>query len=386
MYLKKHLGNFFDCTPLSLSSMDLSGGAGIPYKFIPGVFTKKDVLLRFPNMEVDCFNHASQIGWHYEPYYTWDCFPKIEILTAEKAARKTRLICGAPIELCLMGSYISDSLNAAINANPLSVKSAVGLTMNRGGWDTLASYLGGINANVSENDAKQWDSSMSAAWLLMVYRVRRAMMRLNPVQEKIFWFFFCELVNSWMVTSSGDTVFVNGGNKSGSPNTCHDNTLGHILLIAYCFSRSCKRYSDFEKFRCALFGDDFLSEEVEEIFWWFYREFGVMVDIPVPRPLSSASFLSFRFDDTAYGVMPYHVNSKMLFSSFNHQMKSWKSVREQKLFVLYILNFWHCDSLVYKEMLQKLDVEFDFLSIIAFWSGILEDGGFKISDIKLGYY
>lgn len=375
LYLKRNLGNFFHTTFLKDSDLSLKGGPGLPYKFHPKIKTKADIITTYPNIEKQSLELGAAVGWHMEPYFQWDCFPKVEILTKEKANRKTRLICGAPMELCLMGSFVSDSLNRAINENPLLVKSAVGLSMNRGGWDYLSEYLGGISAIVDESDAKQWDSSMSPKWLYLVYRVRRSLMNMDEDENDIFWFFFCELVKSFFVMSNGETYIVNGGNKSGSPNTCHDNTIGHLILVAYCFHRGGKRYSDFANFHCALFGDDFISERVFAGFWNYYQEFGVILGTLKQGPLECASFLSFRFLQTPYGVMPYHCNSKMLFSAFNHDFKKWRSVREQKLFVLYILNYWHCDSVIYRKILDILGIEIDHQSILQFWSGLLQGGG-----------
>lgn len=376
MYLQNELGHSFPCLKLSDSSLDLSGSAGLPYKFIDGIECKKDVLDAGLVDEDSVLSHASKVGYHVEPFYQWDCFPKIEILESEKANRKTRIICGASIEHCLLGSYVSDSLNLALNSKPLLCKSAIGLSLNRGGWNQLANYVG---KNVHECDAKQWDSSMHSLWLHGVYRVREALMRLNDEQRQILWFWFSELNFSYLVHSYGSCKYVIGGNKSGSPNTCHDNTIGHIMLVAYCFSCMGKSYGQFVRFRVALFGDDYLSEPIDSEFYKFYQSFGVRISEPITKPLSSASFLSFRFLETPYGYMPFHKNSKMLFSAYNHDSKKWMLYRDQKLFLLAVLNYWHPDGPLYFKILDEYKIPYSIPLIVYYWTGFLVGGGFKCS-------
>nr|QZZ63412.1 hypothetical protein [Leuven wasp-associated virus 7] len=373
LLFQKYIGHNFPPTKLCDSSIDLSGGSGLPYKLTPDLCTKRDVIERGLINEEEILNHAAEVGRHFEPYYQWDCFPKIEILSAEKAKRKTRLICGASIEHCVLASYVSDSLNTAIHSKPLVCKSAVGLSMNRGGWDMLADCLG--DGPLSESDAKQWDSSMHAYWLVCVYRIRRALMKFDDRDNEIFNFWLSELINSYFVTSHGDIHMVIGGNKSGSYNTCDDNTIGHIFLIAYSFSQCGLFYSDFESHFCAVFGDDLISQLLPRDFFYWYRSFGVVVPENKIVDIYSASFLSFRFLHTPYGIMPYHVNSKMLYSAYNHDTKIWRSIRKQKLFILYILNFWHSDAPIYKELLDIENIEYDINNIIRYWSGLVKDGG-----------
>lgn len=319
---------------------------------------------------------AQKVGHHYNPYYIWDCFPKVEILETEKANKKTRLICGAPPELVFLQDSCCGDLNELIGKIPLVSKTAIGHNCFLGGWDMLASLF---TSTVDYSDAKQWDSSMSAAWLYRVYRIRDRLTIMSFQERNVLWFCFSELVNSILNLSTGDSYFVQGGNKSGSGNTCHDNSIGHIFLIAYCFIVLGYNFNDFSNFNFVVMGDDLLSEQFPIGFWDVYRSFGVNVIERNCKSIIEAEFLSHKFIYTPYGYMPYHKNNKMLFSSFSHDNKNWKNYRYQKIFILYVLNFWHSTAPIYRQLLDKYKLPYSDLEIIRHWSGLLVDGGFKSS-------
>lgn len=346
----------------------MSGSCGYPYKFDPYCKTKRDWLDRYSFRFFQDLDLASTVGQHYKPYYVWDCFPKIEILESEKAIKKTRLICGAPPELVFLQDACSGDLNDLIGQYPLQSKTAIGHNFFLGGWDHLSSLF---TSSVDHSDAKQWDSSMSVAWLYYVYRIRERLTNLTFKQRKVLWFCFSELAHSILNLSDGSSWFVNGGNKSGSASTCHDNTIGHIFLIAYCFVKLGFSFKFFLNFYFVVMGDDLISESMPSGFWDLYRSFGVNVVEKSSRDIFGAEFLSHMFVKTAYGVMPCHKNNKMLFSSFSHDSKAWRSFRYQKLFLLYVMNFWHSTRDIYRHILDKYDIYYDDLEIIRFWSGLV---------------
>lgn len=309
---------------ISQATVDLSGSAGYPYKYINGINNKKDFLSNFSYKYEQDLELASSIGFHQEPYYVWDCFPKLEILDIDKRNKKTRLICGAPSELVFLQDNCMGDLNDLMSESPLINKTAIGFNCFLGGWDQLAS---GLSGEVDFSDAKQWDSSMSPAWLYRVYRIRERLMILNESQRNVLWFVFSELVNSISHLSHGTVAFVKGGNKSGSASTCHDNTIGHLFLIAYCFIVLGYSYKFFNDFFFVVMGDDLIANKFPSGFWEIYVTFGVNVIERSCSDVFQSEFLSHKFVDTPFGVMPYHKNSKMLFSSFNHDSKNWPQIR-----------------------------------------------------------
>lgn len=348
--------------------VDLTGSCGYPYKFDPRVSNKKEWLDFYSYRYYEDLELAKKIGFHEKPYYVWDCFPKVEILEAEKAKKKTRLICGAPAELVFLQDSACGDLNELIGKFPLKSKTAIGHNYFLSGWDELGKMF---DSSVDCSDAKQWDSSMSPAWLHRVYRIRERLTILDRRQRNVLWFCYSELVNSILNLSSGQQFFVQGGNKSGSGSTCHDNSIGHIYLIAYCFVVLGFDYSVFRDFKFVVMGDDLVSDAFPPGFWPIYRSFGVNVVENFANDIYHAEFLSHRFSKTPWGIMPYHKNNKMLFSSFSHDNKKWKEYRYQKLFILYVLNFWHPSSYIFKHILDRYSIEFCDLEILYFWTGLL---------------
>nr|WKV34143.1 MAG: RNA-dependent RNA polymerase [Riboviria sp.] len=349
--------------------VDLTGSPGYPYKYIQGIQNKKDWLLKYRYVYDQNLELAKKVGYHFIPYYVWDSFPKFEILDIEKRNKKTRLICGAAPELVFLQDNCMGDLNEMFSQVPLSSKTAIGFNPTLGGWNYLSTLFG--DCEIDFSDAKQWDSSMSPSWLLRVYRIRERLGNFSPEEKNVLWFCFSELCNSIVQLSCGDVYFVRGGNKSGSASTCHDNTIGHMLLIAYCFVLLGYNYESFNKHVFCIMGDDLLSQKFPPNFWLCYVTFGVNLVYRGCKTIFDSEFLSYKFLDTVYGVMPYHKNSKMLFSSFSHDTKNWPSIRYQKIFLLYVLNFWHKDKPVYQYLLDLYEIPYDDIQIIKFWSGIL---------------
>lgn len=265
-------------------------------------------------------------------------------------------------------------LNELIGQFPLKSKTAIGHNCFLGGWDALASLF---PSAVDCSDAKQWDSSMSPNWLYRVYRIRERLTILNRRQRNVLWFCFSEISNSILNLSTGESFFVRGGNKSGSGSTCHDNSIGHLLLIAYCFVVLGFRYESFEDFKFVVMGDDLIAESFPSGFWSLYRSFGVNViensfpDLFTVSNGMTADFLSHKFINTVYGIMPYHKNFKMLYSAFSHDSKRWKEFRYQKLFILMVLNYWHPTAHIFKHILDKYCISYSNREIIGHWTGIL---------------
>lgn len=274
----------------------------------------------------------------------WDVFPKHEILKFEKAVEKVRIICGSPADLFAMGAELYREGDESMSANTFKGGSAIGLNPFSGGWNSLAMGLG---SRVDEADCKQWDSRMHSYWWGLVYRVHWNLMP-SEMRTDTIWrrhlYYLRSLQEGLMHSPSGDIHYRFGGHPSGSARTCHDNTMGHMILTAYCFIRGGADYVQWVNWFKALMGDDFISStltnEVPE-FWEFYREFGVnLPEVKRDIPLTQSSFLSNGFLHTRWGWMPRPVPERGLFSFYSGDTKEIYTMGEQRCIGLWLVYFW----------------------------------------------
>lgn len=318
----------------------------------------------------------------------WDCFPKIEILSKEKAKLKTRLISGTSCEMAFLGAQLFSQQNLAINKRPFKTRSAVGISSHGGGWHEIAEFIG---EQAESSDVSGYDQSLSPALLHGVYRVREMLMRFKDTSEsgysmsadehrELFWKYFGQLVRSRMHTSSGRVFNVCGGNKSGQYNTCHDNTIAHILAIFYALLRCGFNYRQCVSFVFLVFGDDLIARVFPKNFWLHYQELGFKIKQIVTGPIDKQEFLSHKFLKTYLGYMPVHKNEKALFSACTSESKHWKKFRNQKLYSLWLGNFWKFEIRdILEECLNFLNVPFSHQEALYYWSFMLGGGGFKNS-------
>lgn len=366
-YMLSSFTKFEECT------VDLSKSAGYPLKQSYG--SKRQFFEA---------NDWREIKNNYHSKVYWDVFPKHEILPREKAREKSRIICGAPADLYALATELYYAQNEQMSASTLKFGSGIGLNPFSGGWDEIASYVGNF---VDEADCKQWDSRMNSAWLNAIYRIRWNLLTPESQTEenwKAHCYFLDNLVDSVFHDSFGRIYFVEGGNKSGSPNTCHDNTIGHLMLIAYCFIRMGKSFNDFISFKKVVFGDDYLAEHIEPSFWDYYREFGVNLPSVKTCHISEASFLSNKFLSTPYGYMPLPNGYKGLVSAYTSDEKNIAYKREERLPTLWLIYFWSFARTVLREACESSNVKLapDFYAVMM-WSKWMA-GGTKRQFMKDG--
>lgn len=350
--------------------LDLTGSTGFPYRYT-GCVSKKDWYKRYSS-------HYER--WKLElgkqPGYceVWDCFPKIEILSKERALIKSRLISGTSCEMAFLGGQLFSEQNTAINKRPIHTRSSVGKSPHGGGWNDIAKFIGPF---AESSDVSGFDQSISPGLLLSVYRVREYLMKFpksseGDLQRSLFWRYFNEVVRSTMHTSHGKVYNVFGGNKSGQFNTCHDNTIAHIIVVFYALIRCGYKYADCISHRFLVFGDDLISAPFPDGFWDYYKECGFRIKQIKVGPIETQEYLSHLFTMTPWGYMPVHKNDKALYSAYTSESKKWKQHRVQKLYSLWLGNFWKPSvRSVLERCLDYHDIPFSDLEAIQYWTYLL---------------
>ncbi|APG79044.1 RNA-dependent RNA polymerase [Hubei leech virus 1] len=313
--------------------MDLGNSPGWPWR--RHVRTKQQAIDAFPEV-LTYWDAPGPVVWHG--------FGKLEILPSEKADRKCRLITGAPVDLALLGARLYEDFNDRFTTLHTETHSALGMSKFHRGWATLAAKMDGP---VTEADAKQWDSSMTIKLLEAVYRIRWACLR-SEDQTAGNWArhqaYLRELTHSTIHLPDGSMWEAIGGNKSGSVNTAHDNTIGHIIVCLYAWLRlgRCSK-ERFWEYPFALYGDDFLAGKLEERFFDFYRETGIRLpreNVVQHDQLEGASFLSQRFKKVDGQWVAEPDGAKALFSACTSDLKPNLRLAFERVRSLWLDAYW----------------------------------------------
>lgn len=302
----------------------------------------------------------------------WDCFPKVEILPYEKSLNKVRIICGSPVEHFLIGARLYTQFNKKLVANYLSTPSVVGFVASHGGWYRLYQHLPTLCEN---SDASRFDKSISPKLLKMVYMLRERLSSYNEYESKVHWWYFEHLVKRRSITSHGLVYRVHGGNGSGQYNTTIDNTLAHIIALAYAAYMSGMTYKQFKAMRSYVYGDDYIGGALPSLFWSKFAEIGFVINRTPTQSKLMCDFLSSKFVQTAYGITAVPIHDKSLYSLYTAESKRWRSYREQKVYSLWLNNFFHPDRSIYEEALDVLKVPYSAREAVDYWFGRL--AGFK---------
>lgn len=356
------IGNNFKVSSLKDAKYRTDGGIGLPYKWSPKFVYKQDYLDHFLNKL-----------WSFTKYKggdtMWDCFPKVEILPYEKALRKARIINGSPPETFFIGACLYSDFNEALNDHSLEAKSALGFVAPYGGWSKLFHSLPDICEN---SDATKFDASISPKLLRMVYHVRENLSSFSEKDRALHWWYFNEIVFRRSYLSNGSVYNVYGGNGSGQYNTSSDNTIAHLLAIAYACSRIGLKYVQFEALPIFVYGDDYIGGAMPTEFWRAFGELGFMFNKSPPQDKFSCDFLSNKFVYTPWGVTGIPVHDKGLYSSYTSEKKYWREVRANKLYSLWLVYYFHPDRYIYERMLIEAGVPFRRLDAINYWFGWME--------------
>lgn len=293
-FMRIHFGSNHKPVSLSDAKCNLDGGVGLPYKYSSNYVYKEDFVKQHPN-----FMDNIDFSKIHRYSLMWDCFPKVEILGAEKAAEKTRIICGAPVEHFLVGATLHSSLNSAMTKGGLPSKSAMGIRTGYRGWHDLYHFLPDLCEN---SDATRFDKSVSPKLLKYVYLIRERLMILTPIERQKFWWYFEHLVHRRSYCSNGSVYNVFGGNGSGQYNTSTDNTIAHLLCLAYAHVCCGHSYKQFAECKQVVYGDDYIGQAMDSKFWFYFVQTGIKIKKTPIMYKDNCDFLSSTFKHTPYGV------------------------------------------------------------------------------------
>jgi len=317
-------------------NMDLSNSPGWPWK--QRFRTKAAAIEQAPEEVRKLWQYPSR-----DARIVWHGFRKKEILPIAKAAEKARLVTGAPVDLAVLGARLYEDMNERMTSQHTMTHSAVGMSKFHGGWDRLARKFPG---GVTEADAKQWDSGMTERLLRAVYTVRWFALR-DEDQTPDNWerhnCYVDNLIQAPIHLSDGSMWAVWGGNKSGSVNTAHDNTLGHILVCMYAWLRTGLQEEAFWEHPFALYGDDFLSGALPEVFFEHYREVGIKLpveNVKQHKSIQDATFLSqyFLLKDGMYMAVPKSL--KYVLAAATSDIKPSLELAHSRVTSLWLDAFW----------------------------------------------
>lgn len=356
------VGKFYFRELDELDSLVLAGGVGLPYKY--GSMNKKsDYYTSSLEHYYKFLSNFVNLGTNA---FMWDVFPKIEILNKEKSNSKVRVISGQCVEMYLLGAQLYESFNTSFLNCSYFMKSAVGRSLTKGGSSEIVSFLG--QNNIQNADCTGFDHSLSSALLWYVYKIREDMSSFNDAQREYHWAYYRQIVSRTCFTSNGDVYNVVGGNPSGQYNTTIDNTIAHIFIIAYSMIRSGYSFKDFVKFRALVYGDDYIGQYMPPSFWQGYRELGIQVRLKTWDTIWQADFLSHNFVNTPYGVVSKLNHNKSLYSSWTSDTHKWRDYRPEKLYSIWLENYFGVDGPVYEALMDKLCIPYNPRDAVEHWT------------------
>lgn len=330
----EHLEPYVDGQWRSLDQLELemSGSPGRPYKYC---YASRAEFLEDNRPLVEQWlsgNDASDV---------WDCFGKLEILPKEKANLKCRLICGAGMRCAVVGACLHEHFNKKMSASWMRIHSKVGFSKFHRGWDALFQSMD--CAEFDEADCKQWDSGMHARLLHAVYDIRARLGVYTAQQWRLFDSFLDNLVNSTLVLSDGSEFLTNSGNKSGSPCTANDNTLGNLVCLAYAWLSAGGDPRLFHSAPIAIYGDDLITGSFGSLFWDRYRDCGVKLPLDRLRlsiPYHEVSFLSQRTKIVGNTYVPVPRGLKYVYAAVLSDSKISLDLQYDRLWSLWVEGYW----------------------------------------------
>lgn len=254
------------------------------------------------------------------PPPVWDMFGKLEILPIEKAMQKCRIITSCPVDVSLVVQTWYYRQNERLQQLCYTTPYGIGISKFGCGWHTLMSSMPDV---VWQCDVSQFDSCVRPCVMRSVYDVRRLLF--TDITSE-----YLEFEESWLQflihgdirdSHTGNIYGVNGGNKSGSPNTSSDNTLANMLIVVYSLLRCGLEPGD-HRFVC--YGDDMLLDgSVPREVFDHYAEMGMIVKpgALAKRARQDAVFLGCT-TKIAYGFyVPVWNGTKAMFSMLSSDSK-----------------------------------------------------------------
>lgn len=187
-------------------------------------------------------------------------------------AGKVRVFYPVPIENFLIGRGLFGPFWEAMSSEPIKFRNSIGINELSMDWKNLYEQLK-VKGNVIDLDFKEWDKHLPAELLIGAYMI--AILAIEKASDDGFKNH--RIVHMWEMVRSiiidGDTAFITDhGNKSGSPDTTHINSLAGLLALFYIYSLEVG-YVDLDEFLEMIYsshnGDDIaisVDDRVKHLF------------------------------------------------------------------------------------------------------------------------
>lgn len=295
------------------------------------------------------------------PTFVWTSSVKAEMRPTEKAIEnKLRTFTASPADhSTLLNMLCLDMNNKFYQMGKENTGwSCVGMSKYGRGWNALASRLL-KHLTGWALDGSAFDSSVFRLSLEDICRMRCECLNATPQQKLVMERLYSQIIESVIITTSGDVVMKTTGNPSGSVNTVVDNTLHLYRLIAYAWILvapvEMRTYESMHaNVEAALYGDD-NTFTVNELAQGFFNArsveralAGILKmtaedDCWEPRKLEELRFLNqgFKYSGKYYAWVPVPLYTKLMSSMmFASQIDDvrWHMMRAR---MLYIEGFWN---------------------------------------------
>lgn len=316
-----------------LQAMDLNTSCGYPWS---RKYTSKKDMLADEHMSRILDDYWEQLSRPLPPPTIWTCAQKVELRPIEKIEKNShRTFLASPIEHSVALNRICLDMNEGFYESRHTF-SFVGTSKFMGGWDQLYHHLSHFSEGNSL-DAEQYDSSLFSDCLWGQCELRKRFLstltpNLSDVKAKLDTLYY-DIINSYIVTETGELVQKTTGNPSGSACTIVDNTMILFRFISYAWitlamenSFDASYESLMTHVRCKMNGDDIIFTVSPNVISWFDATniarvlatigVGITADNMETRSVSELDFLSNRFyyDPRLRSYLPCPSKEKVLSS------------------------------------------------------------------------
>jgi hypothetical protein len=246
-----------------ISDLDLKTSPGWPYNQVFG--TKRELV---DACGTDWLKASYEL-YSYAPHFTvFDQSLKEELRLVGKDPRG---IIAAPIDQVYVSKRVLAAQTAAFYLSKLTTPSAVGMTREYLGWNTLFNKLNKHPRGISL-DIRRFDARMHP---LVLQRIRDMRIRAgaDPVLTRAI---YDQLCHSVVRLPDGSLWAKDGGNPSGSTTTTSDNTQADFLANTTCLIEQFPEmtFEEYREFFAPFFyGDDHIVTTSWEVDWDLHRDY-----------------------------------------------------------------------------------------------------------------
>lgn len=356
----------------------------------------------------------TDLNQEYEPHY-WHLNMKREKLDLIKILEKFKMrsFMMPSVFYLLRQKIYSQRFNEGVKKVPWS---AYGFNPHQKGFHRLLAPILEMLYKM-EYDISYWDKAFPLKQAC--YEMRRRFLILTPEEEKEFWQIAEDEIHPKVILPTGEVLYLNCGQCSGSENTTADNTIAHIMIIMY---EAIKGYKDIYGSKPSLqeilqnvvprlYSDDNISGVTERFKFMvdpirknaIFEEFGMKIEHTNPekwktsQTLEGLTFLGFTVRSQDGILVPFYDYDKVLNSAvirMSNETPEQQLVRYTALLTLLTFNPKYEEFRGYIQRYAKIfDLDTPFLppqrDVVRYelnYESVFpwEEGGYKIHEWSQG--